>query len=110
MEARRETGSPPHFSMIVHDLPKKNKKITLAEVRELMKDRPKKFGEAESGFEKKGTGEEKCAECVHFFTGKKAEKNTCELVRPLDDSSIPPEAWCAAFSENGTDYPNLKEK
>ena len=82
--------------------------LTLTEYHDLMSDRPDKASPDEVGYSPKPKYKETCDDCVHFFRGKVARRNTCEIMRPSSDTeSVAPMGWCWFWSDNYTTFPLL---
>lgn len=64
----------------------------------LLLDRPFKLNEEESNYREESDGWDVCSRCVHFFTREVDKFHTCEVVRPLDDSSIDGEFTCDFYT------------
>lgn len=76
----------------------------------LLADRPEKFSGREASYtpasENKTTYH--CSDCRHFFTGKVAGYNVCEVVRLQPERSIEPKAKCRYWTRTGERFPLLR--
>ena len=84
---------------------------SLADYERLVADRPTKFSEREAGYiPAAGNKTDRfCDECLHFYTGKIAKRNVCEILRRSGEASIEPKATCAFWTMTGLRHPLLKE-
>lgn len=75
----------------------------------LIENRPYKFDESEVNY-RKSDAEERCGKCFHFFERLADGFNVCEIFRPTKGSeSINPKFVCQFFTEDGEEFPLLKE-
>jgi hypothetical protein len=108
--------SPPAYE-IFKNLPRTSPKkrgsspegrVSFSEYTALTRDRPSKFNQEEVNY-REAEGEEHCAGCLHFYIGKVAGRNVCEILRVQPEESIKPDWVCDFYTENGTEYPLFKE-
>lgn len=82
--------------------------LTFAEYQEMMNDRPVKATPAQVGYSTKPRFKEVCDDCVHFFRGKAARRNVCEIMRPDSETeSVAPMGWCWMWSSDYRTFPLL---
>lgn len=79
-------------------------KLTQAQYDEMIDDRPYKILEASRVGYRKGEGEERCENCFHFFVGKVAGRNVCEIFRPKNED-VNPDFVCDWWTEDGHRFP-----
>lgn len=83
-----------------------DKKVTLNDYLEMMADRPVKFTAAEVGYSPKPKYKEVCDDCIHFFRGKTARRNVCEIMRPDSETeSVAPMGFCYVWSNDYRTFP-----
>lgn len=84
---------------------------TLADYERIVADRPTKFSEREAGYTpaSKNKTDYHCDECLHFYEGKIAKRNVCEIMRRNGEATIEPEANCRFWTMTGLKHPLLKE-
>jgi len=84
----------------------------LARYRELLADRPEKFTGRESDYTPaaKNSTAYFCKDCLHFFMGKVAGYNVCEVVRLHPEMSIEPKAKCKYWTRTGERFPLLRSR
>lgn len=83
---------------------------TLDDYHDLMEDRPIKFTAAQCGFSPKPKFKEVCDDCIHFFRGKVAHRNVCEIYRPEDDGSVAPMGWCRFWTDDYKAFPLIDKE
>ena len=82
--------------------------LTLDGYFALMEDRPEKATPVEVGYSPRPQFKEVCDDCVHFFRGKVAKRNTCEIMRPDSETeSVAPMGWCWFWSADYKTFPLL---
>ena len=84
--------------------------VTLEEYDLLMADRPMKFSASQVGYSPKPKYKQVCDDCISFFRGKAARKNTCEIFRPDNEETVQPMGWCRFWSNNYRDFPLLDKE
>src|ERR1700684_4200065 len=62
-------------------------RVSFSEYTALTRDRPSKFNQEEVNY-RKAEGEEICSGCIHFYKGKAAGRNVCEILRTSPEESI----------------------
>lgn len=77
----------------------------------LLENRPFKLSADEADY-RKAEGPEKCAGCIHLFERRADHFLVCEVVRPDEDGieAIQPAYTCMFQTEDGQNYPLLKEE
>ena len=83
-------------------------KVTKAKYDDLMADRPRKFDADQVGYRKAPRGsEQRCENCMHFYTRKVDGLTTCEIFRndDTDEAGVNPKYLCDWWSRDGTDHP-----
>lgn len=82
---------------------------TLADYKRLLADRPEKFSGSEAQYfpATKNDTTYTCDSCRHFFNGKVAGYNVCEVVRLQPEKSIEPGARCKFWTRTGERFPLL---
>lgn len=85
---------------------------TLADYRRLLADRPDKFSGADAQYTPVSSNKTDyhCDDCRHFFTGKAAGYNVCEVVRLQPEKSIEPKAKCKFWTRTGERFPLLNNR
>jgi hypothetical protein len=81
--------------------------VTIQNYRKLIADHPRKFTEAEVGFEPHPEQGLQCGGCFHFYSSIAADRNVCEIYRAKDGSSIPEDGHCAFWTKTGKRFPLL---
>jgi len=81
----------------------------LDKYRKLLADRPEKFTGKEADYTPAARNKSDyfCKDCKHFFTGKVAGYNVCEVVRLHPEMSIEPKARCRYWTRTGERFPIL---
>ena len=81
---------------------------TLADYFSIMSDRPDKFTPEQVGYSPRPKFKEVCDDCIHYFRGKVAKRNTCEIMRPTSDTeSVAPMGWCWYWNADYKTFPLL---
>lgn len=76
--------------------------------RDLLSIRPAKFDQHASNYHKANAEEQRCDECIHFFSRELDSYKVCEIVRPVPEEEILPEWTCAFSTVDGKTFPNYK--
>jgi hypothetical protein len=85
--------------------------VTLSDYRRLVADHPVKFSEREVGYTPAASNktDKHCDDCLHFYAGKAARRNVCEIMQRSSGGSVEPRANCRFWTVIGLHYPLLKE-
>lgn len=84
---------------------------TLADYHQLMDDRPVKFTPEQVSYSPKPKYAQVCDDCVHFFRGKTAKRNVCEIMRPTSDTeSVAPCGWCRFYTNDYRTFPLIDKE
>lgn len=79
---------------------------TLSDYHEVMEDRPMKFTPEQVGYSPKPKFKEVCDDCVHFFRGRAAKRNVCEIMRPHSETeSVAPCGYCRFWTNDYVTFP-----
>lgn len=75
----------------------------------ILDDHPLKLTEAQAGYRADGGDDQAaCGGCVHYYVGKVAQRQVCEIVRPDNDENINPAGRCRFFTTDTENFPFLK--
>ena len=72
--------------------------------------RPPKLDQYSSNYHLAKRNEPRCDRCIHFFIRHIDAVAVCEIVRPVPEVEILPEATCMFQTGDGLNFPLYKEK